>query len=215
MEPSREVAVWDPLVRVGHWIVVVAFFVAYFTEDELLGVHSWAGYVVAAYVAIRVVWGFIGSEHARFSDFAYGPIQAARYLAALARSRAQRYLGHSPAGAVMVFALLFGLAGSALTGMAELAQSRGEGPLAIVMERRPVEAVDELEPARSENKGNVRGSGEKEESTLLELHEFFANLTLILVIFHIAGVALASWSHEESLVKAMFTGRKRAGKPSA
>lgn len=213
MEPEREVPVWDPLVRIGHWVLVAAFFVAYFTEDEILGVHSWAGYVVAAYVAVRVVWGFVGSKHARFSNFAYGPAKAARYLADLARSRAPRYLGHSPAGAMMVFALLLTLAGTAVTGMAELALSRGEGPLAWVMERRPAAPAGAPRTIPSEAEDYERDDGEEEESVLLELHELFANLTLVLVIFHIGGVALAGWSHKENLVKAMFTGKKRAGDP--
>jgi cytochrome b len=207
MEPVRDVPVWDLFVRVGHWALVAAFFIAYFTEDELMWVHTWAGYIVAIYVIVRVAWGFAGSKHARFADFAYGPVKAARYLVDLVRARAPRYIGHSPAGAMMVFALLFGLVGTAITGMAELAQSRGEGPLAFVIERR---AASPFDGVRVEDEGED-GEGEEEESLLLELHELFANLTLILVILHVGGVALASWAHKESLVKAMITGRKRAG----
>lgn len=199
MEQDREVPVWDIIVRVGHWCLVAAFFIAYFTEDELLGVHTWAGYVVAGYVAVRLVWGFAGSKHARFADFAYSPLKAVRYFADLIRARAPRYLGHSPAGAMMVFALLFTLTGTALTGMAELAQSRGEGPLAPIIERRASIATDE------------QSAQMNEESALLAAHELFANLTLILVILHVGGVALASRAHKESLVKAMITGTKRAG----
>lgn len=207
MEPVREVPVWDVFVRIGHWALVAAFFVAYFTEDELLAVHTWAGYAVAAYVVVRVIWGFAGSQHARFSDFAYGPLKAVRYLADLVRAKAPRYLGHSPAGAMMVFALLFALAGTAFTGMAELAQSRGEGPLAGFVERRAAAAFAEQAPSGEEGE---EGEGGEEESALLELHELFANLTLLLVVLHVGGVALASWAHKESLVKAMITGRKRA-----
>jgi cytochrome b len=211
MEQSREIQVWDPLVRVGHWALVAAFFVAYFTEDELLGVHTWAGYVAAAYVAVRVVWGFVGPEHTRFRDFAYGPGQAVRYLVGLVRARSPRFLGHSPAGAMMVFALLFMLTGTALTGMADLAQSRGEGPLAAVIAQRP----QPVERSGGDEHEDARRSDAGEESELHELHELFANLTLILVGFHLAGVALASWAHKENLVRAMVTGRKRVDDPPA
>ena len=53
------VRVWDLLVRVGHWVLVIAFFVAYFTEDDLLGVHVWAGYVVGIILVVRLFRGFV------------------------------------------------------------------------------------------------------------------------------------------------------------
>ena len=56
MMPVPTTQIWDPLVRIGHWILVIAFAIAYFTEDEALQIHAWAGYVVAAYVVVRVIW---------------------------------------------------------------------------------------------------------------------------------------------------------------
>lgn len=63
---AQMVAVWDPIVRLGHWILAAAFFTAYFTEDDFLAQHVWAGYVVGAILCIRLVWGFVGIKHARF-----------------------------------------------------------------------------------------------------------------------------------------------------
>ena len=189
-ETPSEVRVWDAFVRVAHWLLVAGFFVAYFTEDDLLTVHVWAGYLVGAIVLLRVAWGFVGPEYARFSSFAYGPGKAVRYLVGLLRRHAARYLGHSPAGGAMVILLLICLAATVWSGLTVYAYDRGAGPLAGVF---------------------IKGGAEEEFWE--ELHEFMANFTLVLVGLHIAGVALASFSHRENLVRAMVTGYKRKPKP--
>jgi len=190
--PRTEV-VWDLFVRLFHWTVVGGFAVAYITEGEPLTLHVWAGYVVAAAVLLRIVWGFIGSPHARFSDFVFPAGKVFSYLRDELRFRAKRHLGHSPAGGAMVIALLLGLSAISVSGMTLLAVHDGEGPLAAFISQAPP----------------VQGEESPAVEAWEEIHEVFATLTLILVIFHVAGVALASHSHKENLVAAMIDGRKR------
>jgi cytochrome b len=113
---QAEVKVWDPLVRIFHWGLVAAFLVAWATGDEVKAIHVLAGYCVIALVAFRIVWGFIGSKHARFAGFVRGPRAVTGYLRDTAKLRAKRYLGHNPAGGAMIVALLVMLSLIGATG---------------------------------------------------------------------------------------------------
>ena len=90
---AGRVAVWDPIVRYGHWLLVAAFAVAYLSTEEESGgpdaLHVWGGYVVGLIVIERVLWGFIGPRRPRFADFVCGPLTATRYLIDLLRGRAK------------------------------------------------------------------------------------------------------------------------------
>jgi cytochrome b len=126
---AEKVRVWDPLVRIGHWVLVLAFATAYLVEDGPQWLHNYAGYLVAAVVVLRVAWGVIGPRHARFADFVTGPRRVIGYMQGLATGQAHRHVGHSPAGGAMTVALLIALAATALSGMATLAVDDGAGPL--------------------------------------------------------------------------------------
>ncbi|WP_445503843.1 cytochrome b/b6 domain-containing protein [Microvirga sp. G4-2] len=112
------VRVWGPFVRIFHWSLVGLFALAFVTGDEVEWLHIRIGYAVAALVALRIVWGFVGSAHARFSDFVHSPRATMAYLLQAAQWKAPRYLGHNPAGGAMVVALLLMIAGIASTGFA-------------------------------------------------------------------------------------------------
>ena len=114
--PDRTVRVWDPFVRVFHWSQAALIAVAWLTEDGPKTLHQTAGYIIAGMLALRVVWGFVGPRHARFSDFVRGPSTVLGYMRAMVAGREPRYLGHNPAGGAMVVALLLTVAGTAVTG---------------------------------------------------------------------------------------------------
>lgn len=110
------VKVWDPFVRVFHWSLVGLFAFSFLTGDEWKSAHMLSGYLIATLIALRVIWGVIGTEHARFSSFIYRPTTVLAFLADSVRMRARRYLGHNPAGGAMVIALLLAISGIATTG---------------------------------------------------------------------------------------------------
>jgi cytochrome b len=184
MNTSTLTKVWDLPLRIFHWLLVLAFTVAYLTEEELLDIHVWAGYLVFALLVFRFVWGFVGSYYSRFSSFLCTPASAIEYFKTVVALRSKRYLGHNPAGAAMIVLLLLSLLMTTLSGFAVYGADQNLGPLAAI--------------------------GSANEKTWETLHEFFANFTLALVIAHIAGVAIESFIHKESLAKAMMTGNKKS-----
>lgn len=110
------IRVWDPFVRIFHWSLVAGIAIAWLTADEWDRVHEWIGYAIAGLLSARILWGFIGSPYARFSQFVKGPRETLAYLGRIVRGRAERHIGHNPAGAAMILALLATIAGTALTG---------------------------------------------------------------------------------------------------
>ena len=179
----NKIRVWDPLIRIFHWTLATLFAVAYLTEGEPETLHTWAGYGIGMLLLFRLTWGVIGSEHARFGNFVTAPGTTLQYLKEIMRGNAKRYLGHNPAGAAMIIALILCLGFTVLSGMALLA-TEGHGPLATsFLARLP-------------------------EDPLEELHEFFANTTVLLIALHVAGVLVASLQHRENLIRSMWTGYK-------
>jgi len=110
------VRVWDPFIRIFHWSLVGLFTVAFATGDESERLHLAAGYAIAGLVLLRLVWGFVGSKHARFNDFVRSPGKVRTFMALAMRFRAPRVLGHNPAGGMMILALLAMLIGISATG---------------------------------------------------------------------------------------------------
>lgn len=189
MTAPAEIKVWDPLVRVFHWSLVVAFTLAFLTEDDWQWLHVIAGYTVLGLVLVRLVWGLVGPRHARFSDFVHRPRTVWQYTQAVLRGRAERYIGHNPAGGAMIVALLVMLLVTTGLGLCAYG-ARGNGPLGDWLGELSAFATD----------------------ALTEAHELAAWLTVWLIAGHLLGVLWESLLHRENLVRAMITGRKRAAK---
>lgn len=108
--------VWDRVVRSFHWALVLSFATAWLTRHSSEDIHHWAGYAAAALIALRLVWGILGTPYARFSQFVRGPAAVLSYLCAMLSGREARHIGHNPAGGAMVVALIAVMSATALTG---------------------------------------------------------------------------------------------------
>ncbi len=113
---GETVRVWDPLVRIFHWSLVSGIALAWITSEGLDRAHELIGYGVGVLIAVRLVWGFVGTKYARFSQFVKGPRATLEYIGQMVRGRASRHLGHNPAGAAMIVALLTTITVTLVTG---------------------------------------------------------------------------------------------------
>lgn len=190
-EATRDLAtvdVWDLGVRAFHWLLLAL--VATTLGTGLLGpkwqfdIHVISGSIIAALILLRVIWGFSGSTYARFTSFVASPVAVLRYAQALSRNRAAHFVGHNPLGAAMIVALLLALVALTATGVTLLGGVHKEGPLAAF---------------------TTYATGH----TARELHEALAYALLGLIALHVSGVIAESLRTRESLVRSMFTGRKR------
>lgn len=187
MNSTPQIKVWDDFIRLFHWLTASAFIIAYATGDEILGLHVAAGYLIGILLIGRLIWGFIGSQHALFSDFVRSPTDALKYLQDALRLRARRYIGHNPAGGLMIVLLLVMLGAMTISGFVLYGIEENAGPLAAF----------------------VGDFGKGAEEAMEDLHEGLAALTLFLVGIHLCGVVFESIVHRENLVRAMITGYKR------
>jgi cytochrome b len=186
--------------------MAAAFFLAYVVVEEPLAVHVWAGYLIGALIAIRLVWGLVGPRHARFTEFVPSPGGLKRYLLALVRGRERRYLGHNPAGGAMIVALLLALSATVVSGLMVYGAEEKAGPLGGLY---AAGGPAPIATARADD-DHEGDDGHEEAEGLEEFHEVSANLTLALVLLHIAGVGVTSLRHRENLARAMISGRKRS-----
>ncbi|MAR89593.1 MAG: cytochrome b/b6 domain-containing protein [Pseudomonadota bacterium] len=184
---KNAIKVWDPVVRLFHWSTLGLFVAAYYTAEWGSNeTHVLVGYGLTLVLMVRLIWGLVGTEFARFSRFAYGPRAIVRYWHSLRRGQPEHYLGHNPLGAAMVFLLLGLLGFMALSGLLLTAALEFEGPL-LGLNPWITDAM---------------------AYRLLDLHRWVVYLMLGCIGLHLLGVLSASVQHHENLVRAMITGYK-------
>jgi len=185
---EAERRVWDLPVRIFHWGLASAFLAAFVTNR--LGVtyfkyHVWAGYAVLALVAFRVVWGFLGTRHARFGNFLRKPREVLAYVRSLFSGHGPHYAGHNPAGALMVLALLAGAGVQAVTGLFSNDEIFNVGPLYGLVTKA-------------------------QSLALTSVHSKLFYVLAAAIAAHVLAVLAHKIFKGENLVRAMITGRKPA-----
>lgn len=186
---TATVKVWDLFVRCFHWTMALGFAAAYLSgEAHVSMIHVIVGYALCVLLAARVFWGFKGGNYARFRSFVFPVGETLAYLRGMLKGHPRHYFGHNPAGALMVFALLGFLALLFASGLLTLGTIDFEGPLAFLANR----VSDET------------------SYMFRHLHEFLPAVGLVLVFLHVLGVVAGSIQHNENLVRAMLTGKKKA-----
>ena len=183
----KRILVWDIPTRLFHWLLATSFVVAWLTaeSDQWLSVHTFFGYLLLGLIGFRLLWGFAGGHYARFASFMHSPQAGIAYVRQMLSDRATRHVGHNPAGSQAIYLLLaLGLV-VGLTGIFTLGGEEQQGVAAGLTSI----AVGRL---------------------FKEAHEIAATLMLLVVLGHIAGVAVESWLHKENLPRAMVTGLKDA-----
>lgn len=185
------VRVWDPLLRIFHWsltiCVVAAWGLGKFGPD-IMTLHFYFGYTVLGLLAFRLIWGFVGPEHARFKSFAYGPFSTLKYVFGMFRRRPSYWRGHNPLGGVFVFILLGVLLVHATTGLF-------------------------VDPEDYVNTGPLAGYvGSDAARTALSWHDTLSWVVLGLVVLHVAAIGFYNKWKRENLVTPMITGRKTVRK---
>jgi cytochrome b len=177
--------VWDLPVRVTHWALVLAVagsWATHYAGVEWFPWHRRLGYAVLVLVVFRLVWGFVGTRHARFSGFVRGPRATLAYL----RGRSGTPVGHNPLGALSVIALLVALLLQATTGLFANDEIMNAGPF-----------YGWIAPQLSNRISGVHGAS--------------SNVLLALIGLHVAAVVWHARVRGQPLVSAMVTGRKAAG----
>jgi cytochrome b len=190
----QRILIWDLPTRLFHWTLAASFGVAWLTSegDQWRSIHVFLGYLILGLVGFRLLWGFAGSHFSRFASFWFGPMAAWDYLKQVMARSAPRHVGHNPTGSLAIYLLL---------------------ALALV-----VGATGILTLGGDEQQGVAAGWLSFSQGRLLkEAHELAANLMMLVVLGHLAGVLVESVLHKENLARAMVNGFKLAepGTPKA
>lgn len=176
------IRVWDLPIRLFHWLLVACILgslVSIHLFESAVQIHAYFGYCILTLLVFRLIWGFVGSRHARFASFIPNSKAISDYL----QGKSPRFLGHNPIGALSVFALLFVLSVQVVTGLFVDDEITFQGPFAKYVPNAVV-------------------------SFLSEIHEGNQVVIYTLITIHILAIGYYRKFKGENLIKPMITGDK-------
>ncbi|WP_029934765.1 cytochrome b/b6 domain-containing protein [Sphingomonas sp. UNC305MFCol5.2] len=194
---------WDPLVRIAHWGTVAAVIANALVTEEGSAAHVWVGFGLASLLALRLLWGFVGTPQARFSAFPPSPSRALAHIRDIAAGRHTIHASHNPLGALMVYTMWSCLAVIVATGIA-LSPPSGLSGNAISGRESQAEPMERLSATKVSTRHDGRGEHEDEEGTLTEAHEIAVNLLYVLIALHLAGVIFETRRAGPQIIGAML-----------
>ncbi len=192
------IRVWDPIVRVGHWLLVLCFAAVYFYSDKF-PLHAYAAYLIMGYMLFRIVWGFIGPRPVRFGTFVHGPSAILRYGRDSLRGHSPNTISHNPLGGVMVIGLILIMLICGVLGLMVYSAGQEMGLLGSLV---PSHWEGELFTVQLFDKSYDIG--------LKELHHWSGNFAAALVAAHVVGNFITTALHRSRPVVGMITGVKDA-----
>jgi len=202
-EASKRSRGWDPLVRLTHWGIAAVVLVNGLLDEGGSALHIWLGYGAFSLLALRLVWGLIGTQEARFSAFPPNPPAAMGYARELVAGRNREHESHNPLGALMVYALWATLLVVTATGI-----TMAGSPLKTLEPSQEV-AATHSQGGEAAEAGEHHRDGENGEGGIVkDVHEVSANLLLILAAFHVVGVAFETRRFGTGFVRGMVTGKR-------
>lgn len=182
----KSILVWDIPVRLFHWALATSILFLFITAQiggNAMEWHKKIGFFVIGLIAFRVVWGFVGTYHARFENFVRAPVTVITYAKNLFKNDGEHYLGHNPMGALSVVALLTVVGFQTVTGLFSNDDIMLEGPYASLVSKVVSDKITKL-------------------------HQLNSDLILVLVGLHLAAIAFYAVFKKEQLIEAMLTGKK-------
>ena len=204
-KPVRSRRSWDPVVKITHWSIVTAIIANALVTEEGSAAHIWVGYVLAAILALRMLWGLIGPAEARFSAFLPSLRRALGHLRDIRAGKKEVHRSHNPLGALMVYSIWIMLgviiaSGIAMAGPPSTAFVDREAMSGEVSRQLVVEQGD-----HDDDYAPKGASGE--DSMWEEVHETAVNLLYVLIALHIAGVAFETRRSGRGILLAMLPRR--------